>query len=341
MTQAGWHLADELGFRSSLRIFTSTLTRRSYPSAPVSPLFLFGRMQDFTYQQEVEGSPARRHHVRFWHTPEGWFLPGGAQSDWLAAGTYDRGVGVSGYTLQITHRIERNVDEERDHIVRTLAEGNLPARVTVIRNFSSGFHSRNGGGDTITTDGDLPIVDLTQVPAGRHPLPADPAKAALPKRPREVLRRVKDTAASNRAKRPMTLYLGTVLMVLRALTAGAAALAGLLGGFGRLVLGDAVPIADETTVGLSLVLAVAVAYLAVAALTFRGYPVARFAALCVSVAAIAVELAAAPPAASDLASRLLIANLALDIGILITLSSGDVRDFVLRAAAHRRSARRR
>src|SRR3712207_370784 len=84
MLRAGWHLADELGFRSSLRIVTATLRHRSYPNAPVSPLFLFGRMQEFTYQQEVEGNPARRHHVRFWRTPVGWYLPGGATADWLA-----------------------------------------------------------------------------------------------------------------------------------------------------------------------------------------------------------------------------------------------------------------
>jgi len=32
--------------------------------------------------------------------------------------------------------------------------------VDVIRNFSSGYHTRNGGGDRIETDGDLPTIDL-------------------------------------------------------------------------------------------------------------------------------------------------------------------------------------
>ena len=30
----------------------------------------------------------------------------------------------------------------------------------MIRDFSTGYHSRNGGGDLIQTDGDLPILDL-------------------------------------------------------------------------------------------------------------------------------------------------------------------------------------
>ena len=43
--------------------------------------------------------------------------------------------------------------------------------VGVIENFSSGYHARNGGGDRILTDGDLPILDLRSVeaPSDRRP----------------------------------------------------------------------------------------------------------------------------------------------------------------------------
>jgi hypothetical protein len=338
MTHAGWQVADELGFRSSLRIVTATLRRRSYPSAPVSPLFLFGRMQDFTYQQEVQSNPARRHHVRFWRAPENWYLPGGAKVDWLAAGTYDRGVGLSGFTLQFTHRVERNIDEERDYIVQTLREGTPAVAVTVIRHFSSGFHSRNGGGDAISTDGHLPVVDLTRIPAAEHRLPAD--DAARPRvRGRDIVQQLRDTAASNRAKRPITLYLAYLLILLRALTAAAAAMVGMLGGQGPLQLGDAVPFADETVLGLAGVLTFAVVYLIAAQFAFRGSPAGRLLALCLSVVALAIGLATQPVDASALASRLHIANLGLDAGILITLSAGDVRDFSLRAARSRQDAR--
>jgi hypothetical protein len=33
----------------------------------------------------------------------------------------------------------------------------------VISNFSTGYHSVNGGGDAIATDGDLPQIDLRGV----------------------------------------------------------------------------------------------------------------------------------------------------------------------------------
>ncbi|WP_125133056.1 LssY C-terminal domain-containing protein [Microbacterium sp. 10M-3C3] len=165
LAAAGWTRADPVTLGSSWRIITSTLSRRSYTEAPVSPLFLFGRQQDFAYQQEVDGNPAQRHHVRFWRCPEGWLLPGGRRVDWLAAGTFDTSVGLSLFTLQVTHRIDADTDIERDHIVSSLTGADPRVRLDVIRDFSTGYHARNGGGDSIRTDGDLPIVDVTGVTA--------------------------------------------------------------------------------------------------------------------------------------------------------------------------------
>lgn len=91
-------------------------------------------------------------------------LPGGYAVDWLAAGTYDRSVGLSLFTLQVTHKIEQNTDLERDHIVGTLCT-HPAVSVSVIKDFSTGYHSRNGGGDLIRTDGDLPVVDVRAVDA--------------------------------------------------------------------------------------------------------------------------------------------------------------------------------
>ncbi|MGC3993079.1 MAG: LssY C-terminal domain-containing protein [Propionicimonas sp.] len=179
---AGWTRADDLTLASGWHIVTSTLTRRSYPQAPVSPLLLFRRRQDFAYQQEVDGSPFQRHHVRFWKCPDGWFLPGGLRVDWLAAGTYDRSVGLSLFTLQITHKIGADVDVERDHVVATVRDANAAATVRVLPDFFTGYHSRNGGGDLIETDGDLPIIDLTALvaPAESSGPPPDPGRISRP-----------------------------------------------------------------------------------------------------------------------------------------------------------------
>ena len=196
MAGAGWNRADDLTPASGRRIVTSTLTRRSYPQAPVSPLLLFDRQQDFAYQQEVAGNPAKRHHVRFWRCPEGWMLPGGYPMDWLAAGTYDRAVGLSLFTLQITHKIAADTDIERDFIVDTVRETSPEVGLKMIDNFSTGYHARNGGGDLIETDGHLPILDLQAIEAEEIPAPE---------------------MTDSRRKRPSQTTFGSVMAILRGL----------------------------------------------------------------------------------------------------------------------------
>ena len=82
----------------------------------------------------------------------------------MAAGTFDRAVGLSLFTLQITHKIDEHTDVERDHIVASIRQAVPETRLVLIRDFATGYHSRNGGGDTIQTDGDLPVIDLRAVP---------------------------------------------------------------------------------------------------------------------------------------------------------------------------------
>lgn len=162
MLHDGWIEADELNNKTTLKMIKSTLTRKSYPSAPVSSLYLFMRKQSFAFQKEVGGSTSKRHHVRFWKTPEKWLLPGGFKCDFVGAATYDRRVGLSLFTFQITHKIEADTDVERDYIVASLQKYSNEVRVKVIKNFSTGYHTKNGGGDTISTDGSLPFITINR-----------------------------------------------------------------------------------------------------------------------------------------------------------------------------------
>ena len=163
MRAAGWVRADAITPRSALRIVVSSLLRRSYPAAPVSTLVLFGRGQDFAYQKEVEGNPSQRHHVRFWHTPAGWVLPGGRSVDWLAGATYDRSVGLSALTFQVTHKIDADIDIERNFVVDDVRWANAAAGLGVWPDFFTAYHDKNGGGDRVETDGDLYVLDLDAV----------------------------------------------------------------------------------------------------------------------------------------------------------------------------------
>lgn len=160
MHEAGWSEAVPMNMRTSIKMIWHLFRNKSYPNAPVSPLFLFGLKHDLVFQKEVNNSPHRRHHVRFWKTPSRWWLPGGYKADWLGAATYDRSVGFSSFTLQFTHKIDTEIDIERDFVVQSLRQTGRVRNVDVVKHYASGFRSRNGGGDHISTDGNLPFIHL-------------------------------------------------------------------------------------------------------------------------------------------------------------------------------------
>jgi LssY C-terminus len=332
---AGWTRADDVTLRSGWRIVQSTLLKRSYDEAPVSPLFLFGHQQDAAYQQEVLGNPSKRHHVRFWRCPDDWLLPGGVRVDWLAAGTFDRSVGFSLFTLQVTHKIDANTDIERDHIVKTLTEGAPEVRVNVIRDFSAGYHSRNGGGDTIETDGDLPIIDLTDVPL------TEPRDAAD-----EMAIRMR---AERAARRPSPTSLGVLLMALR-IIAGISSVGAALFGWrsfvnGTLAGGQSLS-ADEFAAAsilgsiVFIVLGIGLAfYLILAVLVARGSNWARIAAMAFSATLIVgttIRYFNGVPEPGLFSSLSSLLGTPLDILVVISLSSQRSRTWARRMKPSRR-----
>ncbi|WP_401000183.1 LssY C-terminal domain-containing protein [Agromyces sp. GXQ0307] len=366
MSAAGWTRADEVTLATSLRIVRSTICRRSYDEAPVSPLFLFGRMQDFAYQQEVAGNPAKRHHVRFWRTPDGWLLPGGTRVGWLAAGTFDRSVGFSLFTLQVTHKIDADIDVERDHIVSTLVAADPTVRVDVLRDFSTGYHSRNGGGDTIRTDGDLPVVvvgggssvsDSARAtrsdPAG-SPLPrpasaSAPAPVEVPKRTafESPLRLAERRPVPERMARPSATSFGAVVVVLRAL-AGVVWLVSLAAqwndvladaGFDPTASADAAAASQGARIFALVALGVVIAVQVLLAVRiWFGGNLSRIVVMVISTANISVAALDSFTGDVEITIRTTLVTVALDILVLLALSSRAARDFA-RQPRRRRTRR--
>jgi hypothetical protein len=156
MTRSGWYPADPVTLESSARIVADTALRRADVTAPVSPLFLFGRKQDLAFELPVPGGPKHRHHVRFWR----WDKQRDGLPVWFGAATYDERAGLSYTTGQVTHHIGPDVDAERDLIVKGLTTASWVAGVQWIDGFHRQLEGRNGGGDLWRTDGRLAVVRL-------------------------------------------------------------------------------------------------------------------------------------------------------------------------------------
>lgn len=158
MTSAGWAPADPVTLRSSLAIAGSVVRNKPYPDAPVSPLFVFGRRQDLAFEKPVGLSARQRHHVRFWKSDD---LGRAGSPLWIGAVTFDRSVGLSHRTGQITHHIAPDVDSERDGLMADLRRAGRLRELFQVTGVGATLIGRNGGGDLYYTDGELTIGLLT------------------------------------------------------------------------------------------------------------------------------------------------------------------------------------
>jgi LssY C-terminus len=160
MLAAGWYPADPLTLRSSLRIAADSVLKRPFDDAPVSNLYLWGRKQDLAFEQPVGDSPRHRHHVRFWRSnkedPDG-------RPVWVGSAIYDKRVGLSRRTGQITHMTAPDIDAERDKLFHDLKQTGDLSEVYFVDGFHKTLKGRNGGGDPWYTDGRLEVGVITMV----------------------------------------------------------------------------------------------------------------------------------------------------------------------------------
>jgi hypothetical protein len=152
MLAAKWYPADPLTLKSCLQIAEASVLKRPYDQAPVSNLYLFERKQDLAFEQPVGDSPRHRHHVRFWKTDK---VDEDGRPVWIGSAVYDKRVGLSYTTGQVTHVTAADVDAERDYLFQCLEEtGDLSERY-VEDDFHKVREGKNGGGDPWHTDGKL------------------------------------------------------------------------------------------------------------------------------------------------------------------------------------------
>jgi hypothetical protein len=160
---AGWTLADSV----TLQIAGG----KSDSSAPVALLYFNGRVEDVAFESPVGFSATRRHHVRLWRVSAAAFDD---RPLWLAAASHDRGVGVNRYNLQLTHRIDGDLDAEREFIGEALGQAGAIRSFFQIPGVGPTLDGRNGGGDRYFTDGEVLVGVLAPGCALRPGAPIAP-----------------------------------------------------------------------------------------------------------------------------------------------------------------------
>jgi LssY C-terminus len=157
LTAADWHAADRDVKESVLKAALETYQKKAYLAMPMSELYLFGRVQDFGYEQaEPYAVVASRHHFRIWKAPFQW----NGQDVWVGAGTHDIGFEKDQRNGKVTHKIDPAVDGERDNIGATLQKTDKIKTLTYYLPPNPIQDARNATGGGYHSDGRILVVQL-------------------------------------------------------------------------------------------------------------------------------------------------------------------------------------
>lgn len=154
--QAGWIRPD----KSLPHIVWRLLWQRThYTKLPMYSLYVFGRVQDYAYVlPDPKSIVARRHHLRIWKT--------GREVDgvplWAGAATHDVSIEFVKHTFRFFHRIDPNVDAERDFIAANLAQTGQFAHEEYMNRAKPVFSAENATGQRYYSDSRMLFMDLTR-----------------------------------------------------------------------------------------------------------------------------------------------------------------------------------
>jgi hypothetical protein len=152
--KARWLLPDPITPQTSEEIAAASLAHRSYPTAPVSNLFVFGRVQDLAFEKPTN-DVQNRGHIRLWKT--GTLI--GGQLVWVGQASYDSGIELSGTNHLPTHHIAPTVDLERNAVGSDLETTGLVTEESYGAFTPPILYARNGGGDYYESDGDVLVIN--------------------------------------------------------------------------------------------------------------------------------------------------------------------------------------
>ena len=152
---AGWLSSDAPSTRNGAHMFGALLLSHGYPHGPMSEQLLDGQASEFGWQKGLN-CVVRRDHLRVWSDPLTWQ----GREVWLGASTRDVGVRLSLWNKELTHRVESDIDVERERVVRDLGLAGCIESVHVAPRPAMPAHLANATGDHLHTDGGVAIVEL-------------------------------------------------------------------------------------------------------------------------------------------------------------------------------------
>ncbi len=156
-TTAGWVKVDANVKETVLNGFLASMSKESYLTMPMSPLYLFGRQQDYGWAHaEPISVVASRNHLRLWMA--GFDVNG--RTLWVGAATHDVGFEKDQRNNGLTHKIDPNIDLERDYVEKTLTSTGLVEEVTHVLPQNPMQEAKTATGGSFHSNGQVLVLKL-------------------------------------------------------------------------------------------------------------------------------------------------------------------------------------
>jgi hypothetical protein len=156
-TTAGWVKVDTDIKGTVLHGLIGSLSKESYLTMPMSPLYLFGRQQDYGWAHaEPISVVASRNHLRVWKAP---FTVSGTVV-WVGAATHDVGFERDQRNNGVTHKIDPDIDLERDYVQKTLSSTGLVLEISHFLPGNPMKEAKTATGGSFHSNGQVLILRL-------------------------------------------------------------------------------------------------------------------------------------------------------------------------------------
>ncbi len=155
-TAAGWSEAKHGSWRSWISGVRAVVQRQGDRAAPMSKLLVNDVEPQMLWQKGLN-DVSKRHHIRLWRQSQ--TLDG--QEVWIGAATRDVDFAYLRPGQAVTHRIEEDIDLERDKIANDLAFTTCAQTIDEWERPGAPLSARNSTGDPMTTDGRLAILKMS------------------------------------------------------------------------------------------------------------------------------------------------------------------------------------
>ena len=156
-TTAGWVKVDADVRNTVLHGILGSLSKEAYLTMPMSQLYLFGRSQDYGWAHAEPISVVRsRHHLRLWKAP---FEVNG-ETLWVGAATHDIGFERDQRNDGVTHKIDPDIDLERDYVEKTLTSTGLVAEISHFLPENPLKEAKTATGGTFHSNGQVLVLKL-------------------------------------------------------------------------------------------------------------------------------------------------------------------------------------